>query len=144
MDPVLYIFLNKGLGMSTGKSAAQAAHAAVEAYRLTPEDSNLLRLWYKGGHYKKIVFEARDRHHLRDIERYINDRGFKTSLIIDEGHTEIAAFSPTALGVEIVNKDEPHTAATFGEFKLYRDPKPEQPQRPSRSWRHPWSTGGNI
>lgn len=139
MDPVLYIFLNKGLGMSTGKSAAQAAHAAVEAYKLTMGAVNsgnqtaqdVERAWYEGGHYKKIVLEARDRHQLRDIERYLNDRRFRTALIIDEGHTEIAAFSPTALGVELVDKDNSHVAATFGEFKLYRD---EQPQEPQRSW----------
>lgn len=138
MDPCMYIVLNKGIGMSTGKAAAQASHAAVEAYRLslvTPPDipetknykyeSNLARLWYKGGHYKKIVLEARDRCHLRDTERYLNDRGFKTALIIDEGHTEVPAITPTALGVEIVDKDDPHTAATFGEFNLYNDPEPQ-------------------
>lgn len=32
--PVMYIFVNKELSMSPGKVGAQAAHAAVEGYRL--------------------------------------------------------------------------------------------------------------
>lgn len=138
MKPAMYIILNQGLGMSTGKSAAQAAHAAVEGFRLSclpdpdrPEasayfmETNTVRQWYKGGHYMKLVMAARDSEHLRDIERYLNDRGFKTALILDEGHTEVPAITPTALGVELVDKDDPHTAATFSSLSLYRDPKPD-------------------
>lgn len=115
----MYLFLNRGLGMSTGKSAAQAAHAAVEAFRIS--DPSLIHEWYLGGHYTKLVMAAVDAEHLGTIERYIEDRGFKTQLIIDEGRTEIVAHSATALGVEVVDKDDPHVAATFGAFKLYRD-----------------------
>lgn len=127
----MYIFVNKGLGMSTGKVAAQAAHAAVEGYRLScgltphqPQDGLArenaeARHWYKGGHYMKLVMEANDAEHLRSIKDYIEARGFKTALIIDEGHTEIEPFTPTALGVEIVDKDHPHVQATFGEFNLF-------------------------
>ena len=45
--------------MSPGKIAAQAAHAAVEAYRPTPPTSNVLRMWYCGNHYAKYVMSAR-------------------------------------------------------------------------------------
>lgn len=122
----MYIFINEGLDMSPGKIAAQAAHAAVEAYRLTPADSNVLRMWYCGGHYAKYIMSARDSAHLRDIERYLNDRGFKTALIIDEGHTEIDPIQPTALGVEVVDRDNVHVKASFGEFKLLKQPRPSQ------------------
>ena len=121
-DPVMYIFINRGAGMSPGKIAAQAAHAAVEAYRKTPQDSNLLRLWYKGGHYKKVVLLARDTTHLLAIANYLTDRGFDNCLIIDEGHTEVDPHTMTALGVPIVDKSEPHTAATFSSFELYKEP----------------------
>lgn len=141
MNPAMYIFLNKGLGMSTGKAAAQAAHAAVEGYRLscglvphvfedwltgwgTPQwpgvETDTVRSWYKGGHYTKLVMEAEDDQHLMNIQEYIEARGFKSTLIVDEGHTEVRPFSATALGVEIVDKDNPHVAATFGEFKLFK------------------------
>lgn len=132
MKPVMYIFLNKGLGMSTGKAAAQAAHAAVEAYRLStnaaesgPDGERLIDAWYKGGHYTKIVLEARDEAQLHTIDRYLRDRGQQTALIIDEGRTEISAFSATALGVAIVDKDDEYVAATFSSFKTYKDLPPE-------------------
>lgn len=34
--------------------------------------------------------------------------------------------SATALGVALVDKDDPHTKATFSSFKLYKD----EPSRP--------------
>lgn len=124
----MYIFLNRGLGMSTGKAAAQSAHAAVEAYiksqqnqRLGEDGRVLLEEWRLGLHYTKIVLEARDEAHLRNIERYLTDRWFDSALIIDEGRTEIEPMSVTALGVEIVDKDDPHTKATFEHFELYKD-----------------------
>lgn len=130
----MYIFINKGLGMSAGKVGAQAAHAAVEAYRVscglvphisqedqTPKESHAARNWYKGGHYAKYVMEAKDSTQLFTIREYIEARGFRTALIVDEGHTECTEFVPTALGVEVVDKNNSHAAATFGEFKLYKD-----------------------
>jgi peptidyl-tRNA hydrolase len=135
MKPGMYIFINKGLGMSPGKIAAQAGHAAVEATLLSHpalvEDGHfhgndkieaLWRAWREGLHYVKYVMEARDAEHLLLIERYLNDRRFTaTQLIIDEGRTEIAPNSATALGVALVDKDDPHTSETFSSFKLYKD-----------------------
>lgn len=119
--------------MSPGKIAAQAAHAAVEAYRLSapahsvdPQDNSLVKEWYKGKHYKKLVMEARDSEHLFTIKHYLEDRGFKVALIVDEGLTEVEPHSATAMGVVIVDKDDPHTAATFSTFKLLKPPKPQQ------------------
>lgn len=129
MNPAMYIFLNRGLNMSTGKAAAQAAHAAVEAYVLSKERNDmagagLFTAWRSGGHYTKLVMEARDETHLLVIQKYIEARGFRTALIIDEGRTEIPAHTATALGVQIVDKDAPHTAATFESFALYRNSPP--------------------
>lgn len=117
--PVMYIFVNRGLGMSAGKLAAQASHAAVEAYRISALEH--VSKWYKGGHYTKLVMLARDTDHLGTIREYIDKRGFKTTMIIDEGITEVDAHVKTALGVEIVDKDDEHTEATFSSFELYRD-----------------------
>lgn len=142
MKPALYIFINRGLGMSPGKIAAQAGHAAVEAALMSRPDTDgqlaslygnvhslpqeamyeLWDAWRNGLHYAKYVMEARDSEHLRDIERYLRDRGFRTALILDEGHTEIDPIQPTALGVALVDKDDPHTEATFSSFKLFRQP----------------------
>lgn len=137
MNPVQYLILNKGARMSTGKAAAQAAHASVEGVRLSakepwgnPWDTSIVNRWYQGGHYAKIVLEAADELALLKAERYIRDRGFKTALIIDEGRTEFLSLTSTALGVEIVNKDEPHVQQTFSAFKLYTDEQPQQRKEP--------------
>ena len=132
MNPVQYILLNKGLGMSVGKAAAQAAHASVEGVRLSarepngnPWDASIVNRWYRGGHYAKVVLECEDGAALQIARQYIESRGFKTALIIDEGRTEIEPMSVTALGCEIVDKDFPHARETFGAFKLYGTPKAE-------------------
>lgn len=134
----MYIFINQALDMSQGKVAAQAAHAAVEAYRISttaggtdPIRNPLVQAWYVGGHYTKLVMAARDETHLRTIQEYLKARDFNSVLIIDEGRTEIAPHTATALGVPVVDKDDEHTAATFGGFKTLRPKKvsvaPPQP-----------------
>ena len=127
MNPVMYIFLNRGLGMSVGKACAQVAHAAVEAFQIS--DQKMIDKWYHGGHYTKIILGAEDEMQLANIEKYLTERGFKTVQIIDEGRTEIRPFSRTALGVAIVDKDNAHTAESFSEFKTYKplpEPKPKK------------------
>lgn len=119
----MYIFANRGLGMSPGKLAAQVGHAAVEAFILS--DPALIRAWRVAKHYPKLVMLAEDEQHISNIQDYLEERGFTTAMIIDEGRTEIRPFTKTALGVAIVDKDDPEVAATFGEFKVYKDlPRP--------------------
>lgn len=119
VNAAMYIFLNQALGMSTGKAAAQVAHAAVEAYK--GSNPYFIEQWELGGHYTKLVMLARDESNLYVIGTYLTNRGFKVFPIIDEGRTEIDPHSFTALGVEIVNKLDSHTAATFSTFSLYKD-----------------------
>jgi len=119
INAVMYLFLNRDLHMSTGKAAAQVAHAAVQAYKLSKPE--LIQAWENGLHYTKLVMLARDFEHLSLIQSYLDRRGFKTELIIDEGMTEVDAHVATALGVEIVDKNDPHVKATFETFSLYRD-----------------------
>lgn len=137
MKPAMYLFVNKGLGMSTGKTGAQVAHAAVEAFQIS--DSEIVDQWYVGGHYAKYVMECRDTEHLLLTQTYLEARGFRTILIIDEGHTEVPPISATALGVEIVDKDNPHTAASFETHRTYKDRKSSPPpKKPKWQLRHLW------
>ena len=115
----MYIFVNKGLHMSAGKMGAQSAHAAVEAYRISKPE--MIKKWYKGGHYTKLVMQAADEENIKTIERYLNERGVQTAIIIDEGLTEISPHQVTALGCEIVDKDMGDTEEIFSTFQLYRD-----------------------
>lgn len=119
MNAVMYIFLNRGLGMSTGKAAAQAAHAGVQGFQLSK--GKLVDAWMSGKHYTKLVMLARDEQHIQTIQDYLADRGFKTEMIIDEGMTEVDPHVKTALAVEIVDKDDAHVTDTFSSFALYRD-----------------------
>lgn len=117
MNPVMYIFINKGLKMSTGKCVAQGAHAACEAVRISKPE--MVKAWNEYGFYTKMVMEARDADHLKDIQKYLQDRDIKSALIIDEGRTEILKHTPTALGVEIIDKNT--LGPVFQEFDLFKD-----------------------
>lgn len=119
MRPVQYIFANRGLGMSPGKLAAQVAHASVLA--ADKSKSELLDEWLESGHYTKLVMLALDATHVQTIDRYLTDRGYVTCMVIDEGHTEIPAHSITALGVELVDKDDERVRQHFSDFALYRE-----------------------
>jgi PTH2 family peptidyl-tRNA hydrolase len=115
--PYMYLFVNKGLGMSPGKMAAQVAHAAVESYIIS--DVKLRNDWrLPEKHYVKLVMEARNSEHLENIQKYLEDRNIKTIRIIDEGLTEIEPHQFTALGVEIVDKNI--VGKTFDTFNLYK------------------------
>jgi PTH2 family peptidyl-tRNA hydrolase len=122
---VQYIVANKGLGMSSGKLAAQVAHAAVKGYELTLENADdgggeVIFEWNKTGH-TKIVLEARDTAHLIAFRDYAKSRGINSWLVIDEGRTEVAPHSPTALGFPILDKADRDVAFTFADLRTYRD-----------------------
>lgn len=127
---VQYIVANRGLGMSPGKLAAQVAHAAVKGYQLTVrlfgvDSGKRINEWDKSGH-TKIVLMARDTEHLTAFREFAKSRGYESWLVIDEGRTEVAPHSPTALGFPILDKSDPDVQHTFADLKTYREPKPVQ------------------
>lgn len=120
---VQYIVANKGLGMSAGKLAAQVGHAAVKGFELTdrgPAEDDVIDEWNRTGH-TKIVLEVRDTEHLIAFREYAKSRGIDSWLIIDEGRTEVAPHSPTALGFPILDKADRDVAFTFSDLRTYRD-----------------------
>lgn len=128
MNPVMYIFINKGLGMSPGKMAAQAAHAAClsmfdnVSYNVAEEEYiRIFRAWWDSGHYTKLVLELPDSERMDSAERYLNDRGFNTFMVVDEGRTEDTFFQKTAMAAQLVDKNDDKVKAAFGSFKLYTD-----------------------
>jgi PTH2 family peptidyl-tRNA hydrolase len=132
MKPVMYIIANRGLKMSPGKLAAQVAHAAVEAFQVS--DPEMIKAWYIGRHHTKIVLGAESDEAMHNAYAYLTDRGFDAVAIIDEGRTEIPEFSFTAIGVAIVDKDDPHTAATFESFRTYKPLPAKRKKRYQRVW----------
>jgi peptidyl-tRNA hydrolase len=135
MKTVQYIFINAGLAMSTAKTAAMASHAAIGGFRKTVENGHKARLdrlheWERTGEMT-VILEARDEGHLRNIKDFLTDKGFRTAAIIDEGRTEVPSHSFTALGVEIVDKDDPLVAAAFSDFRTLKDrPRVADPEPP--------------
>lgn len=131
--------------MSSGKCAAQAAHsetlAAHEfhgkfnfAHELDPEvkgwlmrQEELYDIWYGDGHYAKYVMKASDSIQMFTIMHYLESRHFKCYLVVDEGHTEDTYLVPTAMAVELVDKDDERTASIFNTFRMYKD-KPKPPE----------------
>jgi peptidyl-tRNA hydrolase len=116
---VQYIVANKAVGMSSGKLAAQAAHAAVKGVKLFTSDE-VYDEWDKTGH-TKIVLEARDEAHLIAFREFAKSRGYQSWLVIDEGRTEVAAHTPTVLGFGVLDKADRDVAHTFADLRTYRD-----------------------
>lgn len=123
--PVMYLIASKEPRLSPGKLAAQVSHAAVRAY--IDSEQEIAAEWLDNGE-TKIVLEARDTAHLLSAREYIKSRGLLTSLVIDEGRTEIDPHTPTVIGVVIVDKDDPDVKFTFESFKTYREKKPDPPK----------------
>lgn len=119
MNPIVYVFINKGLGMTTGKVAAQAVHASMMSNIDSFEHE--LEEWRKAPHKTVIILEARDEAHIKNIEVYLNQRDIQSYPIIDEGVNEIDAHTITALSTGILDKDDEKVKLAMSTFKLYRD-----------------------
>lgn len=114
VEPVMYIFLNKGIKMSKGKIAVQAAHASCKAMVISKPE--ILKEW-DNGPFVKIMLEALNDKHIYTIEKYLNDNNIHCITICDEGRTEIEPGSITALGVEIIDREK--YKPIMSGFKLY-------------------------
>lgn len=119
INPIMYIFINKGLGMSSGKIASQAAHAAIMGTINAGEAHGID--WENAPHRTVIILEANSDLEMRNIREYLEQRDIKTSMIIDEGINEIAPHSITALATSILDKDDEEVKTKLSSFKLFRD-----------------------
>ena len=108
---IQYVVVNKDLGMSAGKIAAQVGHVCtICAYHYLIEDNNDIWCkpknidktkfihWYNGDQ-KKIVLEG----HQKDLEKLVN-QGF--IFVRDAGFTEIPEGSLTAVSLGIMTREE--------------------------------------
>lgn len=118
-NPVMYIFLNKSLGMSTGKASAQVAHAAVMG--TLHSSLQIQGIWNKSMHRTIIVLAARDDQHILNIQDYLSERKIESWAVIDEGVNEIDPHVRTALATTILDKDNEDVEKALSSFSLYRD-----------------------
>ena len=107
------IIVNKSLGMSQGKLAAQVAHAAVCAFRKA--DPIKRNNWLTHS-YPKIVLQVETMQDLFDLKEQADKKDLPTALIVDEGRTEIPGDSVTTLGIGPAEAEE--IDSITGELRL--------------------------
>ena len=90
------IVVNKSLGMSQGKLAAQVAHASILSMFEAPE--GIVCGWLDNS-YPKIVLQVESTQDLLDLQEKANELNLPSSLVIDEGRTELSNGSITCLGI---------------------------------------------
>lgn len=102
--------------MSSGKLAAQSAHAISKALTL-----HNINDWWSNPTRTVLIMQARDEFHVKNIASYLNERQINTYQIIDEGVNEIEPHSITAMATDVVDKEDENIKTIFSSFKTYRD-----------------------
>ncbi len=87
------------LKLSTGKLAAQVAHAAVNcALASRKKKARWFKDWHDQGQ-KKVVLKVNSFDELIEVNMRAENEGLVTSLITDAGHTELPPGTTTCLGI---------------------------------------------
>jgi len=94
--PTMALVVRQDLALTTGKIAAQCAHAAVDVVRAARR-TRLLERWRAGGS-RKVVLAVEDLDRMRELHASVPN-GCYASLVTDAGRTEIPAGTTTVLGL---------------------------------------------
>ena len=97
------ILVRTDLKMSKGKTAAQVAHASVDACLRVIKQDKILKTkvfdsWHKSGG-KKVVLKVSSESDLHKFKMSAERMGIKVAIIRDAGHTEIPPGTYTTLGL---------------------------------------------
>ena len=105
METKQVIVVRKDLKLTKGKMSAQAAHAAVEAYRATAEKNpNLAKSWVNSGE-KKVVVYAENLEELYMIKESVPDR-IAAKVITDAGRTQLEPGTVTCMGIGPASEED--------------------------------------
>lgn len=107
------IILRTDLDISEGKAIAQGAHASVFALDAASEDA--YKEWRPTA--TKITLAAKDEAQLRSLREDAEERDLPTSLVSDQGRTELETNTVTALAVGPAPASE--VDAVSGNLSLY-------------------------
>ncbi len=99
------ILVRQDLKMPKGKTAAQAAHASVEAVFKAGVDSTEVKSWRKEG-MAKIALKVKDEKELIKYFQMAKEQGLPTSLITDAGHTVVAPGTKTCAAIGPADEEE--------------------------------------
>ncbi len=95
----MVIAVRRDIKLSSGKTAAQVAHAAVNcAFASKKKNSKWFKAWYDEGQ-KKVVVKISSKEDLFDLKHRAELLGLTTSVIIDAGLTEIPPGTMTCIGI---------------------------------------------
>ncbi|MCR6623369.1 MAG: peptidyl-tRNA hydrolase Pth2 [archaeon YNP-WB-062] len=93
------IVVRTDLNMSTGKIAAEVAHAAVNASELARKNAyEWWKMWIESGQ-KKIVLKIEGEDRLMELYKKACALNLPAALIYDAGYTEIPPNTLTCLGI---------------------------------------------
>ncbi|MFQ5884352.1 MAG: peptidyl-tRNA hydrolase Pth2 [Thermoplasmata archaeon] len=99
MEYKLVVAVREDLKLSSGKMAAQVAHAAVTcAIECRKSNKRWFQRWMKEGQ-KKVVVRARNLRELGDLKRKSRGLRIPVALIEDAGLTELSPGTATCLGI---------------------------------------------
>ena len=118
-----FVIIPKELEMSPGKIASQACHAtfmALEQQRVKNRDMTRVKLiedWKKNG-MCVIVLECEDCLQLMGIAEYLRQWHIPYHLYLDEGITEVAMGTPTALATGVMTREQ---FWMLSQLKLYTE-----------------------
>jgi len=99
MEYKMVIAVRSDLRLSSGKMAAQVAHAAVNCALASKKKNPLwYRNWYQEGQ-KKVVVNVADLRQLLELKTSAEHSSLVCSLITDAGHTELPPGTTTCLGI---------------------------------------------
>lgn len=125
-NPVMYVFVNKGLKMNAGKVAAQVAHAQEELFAdiLDNGDNELRDFQFKCMKQNPrtvVILEAKNTDELYKINSYLESCDIWTGIYVDEGSADgDYMLEPTAIACQYLDKCDPRTETIFKMFNLYK------------------------
>lgn len=99
MEYKMVVAVRMDLKLSKGKTAAQAAHAAVNcAFASKKSDPSSFNSWYSEGQ-RKVVVKVANIEELFEIKSMADAMRITNSVITDAGRTEIPAGTVTCIGI---------------------------------------------
>ncbi len=122
-EPIMYIVVNSELNMSPGKMAAQVGHAVGKViktleHRNTTHFKGCYKEWEESS-YTKIVLSGLSSDFIKSLHTTANMDMLYSSMIVDEGRTEIPKGSVTCIAFEPMHKDHPYNQRYLRSLKLY-------------------------
>jgi PTH2 family peptidyl-tRNA hydrolase len=101
----MVLLVRRDLKMRIGKIAAQLGHGAISVFfKLVKTHPAIAEAWAASPPAKRI-FYCPDEDSMHAIERAAKERGYRTTVMRDEGRTAIAAGSETVLAIAPVPPD---------------------------------------